>query len=454
MSGFADGEGTAGKKIVRAGSTAGGFGGKKKFTVVDDFRGDTVDGIGQMGLVQLAFPHDDDGPPMGLQLPPDLLIPRLIARHLRCPELRIRLWHRILAAPLMPMPEAPMDKHHGPIPRQHHIRTPRQPPIIHPIPKPPPPQFMPENNLRLCVCGMNRSHVGMALGGGVIVGHICKDTDFLRLVQFGINVLVVDKEGFCYIWHKLLKMNMNEDLDFIQYSIIRDYRYADWFQNTQYNGKTLTDKERKEFISIIDEEIAYYSDGLSEMYSISKELENENIQNELHELQKTISSVLSFVTITMADCMVACKYYLLADTDYDKRFMRGKLKVLLNEGFKKLYGYNDTHFKKSEWFKLLATMTHFPEPIYLQYQELTILLERHSKMSFWWKEERVQEVHYLDMIKLYESRQEDLNESKVMMENLRLFNALLAVSHFLGNENGCVLNYLISKYRRGEMKEK
>jgi hypothetical protein len=190
------------------------------------------------------------------------------------------------------------------------------------------------------------------------------------------------------------------------------------------------------------------------MYSISKELENENIQNELHELQKTISSVLLFVTITMADCMVACKYYLLADTDYDKRFMRGKLKVLLNEGFKKLYGYNDTHFKKSEWFKLLATMTHFPEPIYLQYQELTILLERHSKMSFWWKEERVQEVHYLDMIKLYESRQEDLNESKVMMENLRLFNALLAVSHFLGNENGCVLNYLISKYRRGEMKEK
>jgi hypothetical protein len=75
-------------------------------------------------------------------------------------------------------------------------------------------------------------------------------------------------------------------------------------------------------------------------------------------------------------------------------------------------------------------------------------------MSFWWKEERVQEVHYLDMIKLYESRQEDLNESTVMMETLRLFHALLAVSHFLGNENGCVLNYLISKYRRGEMKEK
>ena len=144
VSGFADGESATGKEIVRAGSAAGGFGGKKKLTVADDFRGYPVDGIGQMDLVQLTFPHDDDRPTMGLQLPPDLLIPRLIARHLRRPELRIRLRHRILAAPLMPMPEAPMDKHHRPIPRQHHIRTPRQPPVIHPIPKPPPPQLVPE----------------------------------------------------------------------------------------------------------------------------------------------------------------------------------------------------------------------------------------------------------------------------------------------------------------------
>ena len=233
--------------------------------------------------------------------------------------------------------------------------------------------------------------------------------------------------------------------------MIWDYKYADWFRDTQYNGKTLTDKERKEFISIIDEELSLYSEGLSMIYSKLKELENEKEQSEIVELEQTNYSVFLFVVMTIADSMVACKYYLLADSDYEKRYMRGKLKVLLNEGFKKLYGYNDTHFKKSEWFKLLGTMKYYPEAINLQYQELTSLLEKHSKLSSWWKDERVQEVHYLDMIKLYESRQEDLNESKVMMENLRLFNALLAVSHFLRNENGCMLNFLVSRYNRDKL---
>lgn len=47
--------------------------------------------------------------------------------------------------------------------------------------------------------------------------------------------------------------------------------------------------------------------------------------------------------MTMCDRMVAGKYFILADTDYDKRFMRGKMKVFLNEGFKRLYGYNETN---------------------------------------------------------------------------------------------------------------
>ncbi len=242
---------------------------------------------------------------------------------------------------------------------------------------------------------------------------------------------------------------MNNNLD-IQYSMTWNYDYSEWFQNTQYNGKTLTDKERKDFISLIDEELALYSSGLSTMYSNMKELEKDSLQDDISRLELTINSVFLFVVMTMADCMVACKYYLLADKDYDKRFLRGKLKILLNEGFKRLFGYNEKNNKNSEWFKVLGTMDCFPETIKLQCQELTSLLQKHAESSSWWKDERDVEVHYQDMIKLYDSRQEELNESQIMMENLQLFNALLAVCHFLGNENGCVLNYLISRYRRGE----
>lgn len=128
-----------------------------------------------------------------------------------------------------------------------------------------------------------------------------------------------------------------------------------------------------------------------------------------------------FVLMTMIDSMVASKYFILADKDYDRRFMRGKLFVILNEEFKKLYGFNENGHKKSEWNKLRPLMKYFPEVIHNQYQELTDLLERHTKSSSWWKEERNLETH-LDMEKLYKSRQEEVIESKVMIDSLKLFH--------------------------------
>ena len=40
-----------------------------------------------------------------------------------------------------------------------------------------------------------------------------------------------------------------------------------------------------------------------------------------------------------------------------------------------------------------------------------------------------------------------------MMDSMKLFDALLAVDHFLTNMHGCWLNYLLDKYKKGELKE-
>jgi len=243
---------------------------------------------------------------------------------------------------------------------------------------------------------------------------------------------------------------MNEDLADLQYSQIRDYKYSQWFREVQYNGKTLSDSERKEFVAVIDETIAQYSEGLPLMYNILES--NKNLHDEYHETEYTVTSVMQFLLITMIDSMVASKYFILADGDYDRRFMRGKLMVILNEGFKRLYGFDDKTHKKSEWDRLLPIMGRFPEVINRQYQELTSHLERHAHSSSWWKEERNLETH-IDTEKLYLSRQEEIVESKVMMDSMKLFDTLLAVSHFLTNVHACLYNYLVTKYRRGELKE-
>lgn len=243
---------------------------------------------------------------------------------------------------------------------------------------------------------------------------------------------------------------MNEDLANIHYSPIRDYKYSQWFEEIQYNGKTLSDDERKEFVAIIDETIAQYSEGLPLMHDTLES--TKDLHDEYHDIDRTVVSVMQFVLITMIDSMVASKYFILADGDYDRRFMRGKLMVILNEGFKRLYGFDDKTHKKSEWDRLLPLLGHFPEVINRQYQELTFHLEKHAKSSSWWREERNLETH-MDTEKLYISRQEDIIESKVMMDSMKLFNTLLAVNNFLTNVHACLFNYLVKKYRRGELKE-
>ena len=243
---------------------------------------------------------------------------------------------------------------------------------------------------------------------------------------------------------------MNEDLKDIQFAPVREYEYGKWFKEIQYNGKTLSDAERKEFVAVIDETIAQYSEGLPMMYDTLESIKDQH--DYYHEIDRTVLSVIQFVLITMIDSMVASKYFMLADRDYDKRFMRGKLMVILNEGFKRLYGFDEKTYKKSEWNRLLPLMDQFPEVINRQYQELTYHLERHAKSSSWWREERNHETH-IDTEKMYVSRQEGIIESKVMMDSMKLFNTLLAVNHFLTNVHACLYNYLVKKYNLGELKE-
>lgn len=241
---------------------------------------------------------------------------------------------------------------------------------------------------------------------------------------------------------------MNDEIGNIQYSPIRNYPYAEWFREVQYNGKSLSAAERKEFVSVADETISGFAEGLPLLKKMLED--NRNKHDDKREAYFVLLSVLQFVTITIIDSIVISKYFILADKDYDRRFMRGKMKVILNEGFKKLYGFDEKTHKNSEWHILAEVIKYFPGNIKSQYQELSSLLEEHSKSSSWWREERNVETH-LDTDKLYDSRCIDIEESKVMMESMKLYTALFSVYAFLYNMYKCFNNTLIDKYRQGEL---
>ena len=105
---------------------------------------------------------------------------------------------------------------------------------------------------------------------------------------------------------------------------------------------------------MIDNTIEQFNEGFPIMQGV---LDNfSDVHNNMHHAYQTIVSVMYFVIITQIDILVACKYFLMADKIYERQFMRGKLMVILNEGFKRLYGFDKKTYEKSEWNKLLPLM--------------------------------------------------------------------------------------------------
>ena len=112
---------------------------------------------------------------------------------------------------------------------------------------------------------------------------------------------------------------MDQEFANIQFKPIRNNEFAKWFQEVQYNGSVLSDVERKEFVSMFDETIKNYTEGLPLARQILDIFSEQ--RDDYHETYCTVVSVMLFVLMTMIDCMVACKFFILADKDYDRRFI-------------------------------------------------------------------------------------------------------------------------------------
>ncbi len=244
-------------------------------------------------------------------------------------------------------------------------------------------------------------------------------------------------------------MKKDVKIEDIRFFPIRNYKYEDYFQDVQYSGETLNAAERSEYVKMTDETIAHNLVGLE---MITEELERiKDLQDDYHNVQRVLISTMLFTLMTMTDGMVASKYFILADKTIDRGFMRGKLRVILNEGFKKLYGFDDKTKKNSKWYKLISIIGYFPNEVKHQYEHLTVLLEKHSKTSSWWWDERNIETH-MDVEKMYASRCEKIIEGDVLTDFLKLIDTLMGVNMFLSNMHNCLNNFLTYNYLRGELK--
>lgn len=210
--------------------------------------------------------------------------------------------------------------------------------------------------------------------------------------------------------------------------------------NIYYNNKVLSAQEREAFRIMSEETIRDFSESIEGFYELSQEFKPS--QNKDHDkITKTVLDVGIFTSYTFCDCVALLKHFVLSSNAYDKSLFRGKLKVLLNEGFKSLYGFNDKQRKRSYYIKLGEIMNYFPG-FQLEYDSILLKLKQLSEQSTWWKDERNTEVH-LDMSQLYKTRHEEINESKVAMESQLLIGLLVQINKLMGRMHQAYIDYMV-----------
>ena len=210
--------------------------------------------------------------------------------------------------------------------------------------------------------------------------------------------------------------------------------------NIYYNNQVLSAQEREEFRIMSEETIRDFSESIEGFYELSQEFKPS--PNKDHDkITKTVLDVGIFTSYTFCDCVALLKHFVLSSNAYEKRLFRGKLKVLLNEGFKSLYGFNDKQRKRSYYIKLGEIMNYFPG-FQLEYDTILLKLKQLSEQSTWWKDERNTEVH-LDMSQLYKTRHEEINESKVAMESQLLMGLLAQINKLMGRMHQAYIDYMV-----------
>ena len=207
-----------------------------------------------------------------------------------------------------------------------------------------------------------------------------------------------------------------------------------------YNNKVLSAQEREAFRIMSEETIRDFSESIEGFYELSQEFKPSQ-NKEYDKITKNVLDVGIFTSYTFCDCVALLKHFVLSSNKYDKSLFRGKLKVLLNEGFKNLYGFNDKQREKSYYIKLGEIINHFPG-FKSEYNSILLKLKQLSEQSAWWKDERNIEVH-LDMTQLYKSRHEEINESKVAMEAHLLIDLLVQINKLMGRMHQAYINYMI-----------
>lgn len=170
----------------------------------------------------------------------------------------------------------------------------------------------------------------------------------------------------------------------------------------------------------------------------------------IHETKKTFSTLSStnsegftaleklydislYVSLLSGDFVVLFHQFLSSNFLYERKYAMAKLYPLMNESFKRLYGFmkektgrvelsSDSYWKDIQ--ELVPSMNETEKALYDDLEDIMIKKASYS----WWKDMRDAEVH-LDAEKIYKYRCDQEDENVAIRDAMSFYDVLSRTTH-------------------------
>ena len=162
-----------------------------------------------------------------------------------------------------------------------------------------------------------------------------------------------------------------------------------------------------------------------------------------------ISLIIDFINL---DLCAALRQYLSSElsTKYDKRQAMTKINIVMSEGYKKIYGFENKQREKSYWANQIKTVVDFIGGFDKEYKELETKLVDFGKNGSLNKDMRDLAVHYdSDPMKVY-CMLSELDAEEITRSCKKFYDLINSITKFVWQ----LSNKMMSKLSRIQLSQR
>lgn len=173
---------------------------------------------------------------------------------------------------------------------------------------------------------------------------------------------------------------------------------------------------KKELVLLLEDMLQEMPDSVDSIHSSKKLFSTlSSIKSERFTALEKLYDISLYASLLSGDFAVLFHQFLSSSLLYERKYAMAKLYPLMNEGFKRLYGFIEKNTEKvslspgSYWKIIQELVPLMNNDERERFEELESMLQNKASFS-WWKDERSAEVHfYPEKVYSHRCAQDDEN---------------------------------------------